>query len=419
MGKQFFVALGIVGLLVSVASGGRLRPVDANCTFAAIGISEEFHDTFQDDFFDANGLPGVVNHRAIGMGLEAWNTPSFTMVLDSKDPNAVRPDVARVVLGEKVKDFRKAHLIKVGVKRQGSAVTVTFPTTTWMVKIKGRPVRVWMRGHYSRDGDWRETEWTLKTALGGECSFGDRSLPVRLVDTDANLRCTDRSEKTKRYSWGFAIGDQIQIDAQKTGFEKGVIFGRLGNPIRVGKKWYTVKVASDGNSISAEPFEGRMAKVVWNKRMTVKGELVGDKGVFRIDPNDPRRESPNSLVVPAGKYYLQDAEVLVSRKADNGKPRRPVVLVYDDHEYQHPFAVTAGKPFGLKIGPPITVSIETAKLIDGGPTGRAYRIIQGLTDQSGREIRYVTVQGKYLSGAPFEIRDAKGTVVYRDTLEYG
>ncbi|MFP4052898.1 MAG: hypothetical protein ACLFV7_03440 [Phycisphaerae bacterium] len=408
---RFLCAILTLSLLVGLAGGGELRPVELDDEHNSMA----HHVWRAGDFSDANGLPGVVNSRAVrircplrGSPLTAW------IVIDTRKPSDRKPNIARIVFGGKGDDFREALTSPVSMERHGSNRVTTIQPVMAKVKVRGTTIPVQVGGRYSNFGRRRMLELLAATASEAECDFGGRTARVRLMDRTGNLQVTDAFRPDRNAYQGYQRGDSCEVRFKNADGKLTVVKGPLGCPVKVDGAWWTLELSEDGKSISAKPFDVPMGKVKlpdWQ----VRGYMVSEELVIPISSPSGGEKA---FQVPAGTYVLRGIDMSRRRRNENGSQTFYDHINIDDRAGNAPVTVKAEKTTDLNVGEPLIAGLDVRSL-KGGFTGRRIRLNLNLTDCAGRQVRWLNVSNRRPDAPTFQVTGEDGKMVYSNSLEYG
>ncbi|HQE27907.1 MAG TPA: hypothetical protein PL151_09115 [Phycisphaerae bacterium] len=246
----------------------------------------------------------------------------------------------------------------------------------------------------------------------GTVRVGDRSFPVYVMDANYNGRYDDVLQSPPD-SANRIVADLIALDINRSGEIEYDPYGvselqPLTRLIQFGGKYYSLRVASDGSSLTleeAEPVMGTLSLGKHDADLVVRSE----NGVFQVTTKQGRCE------LPAGTYRLlhvllrardeKKAEWTLRGRAPENKPVT--------------FRVGEGKITTLGVGPPLqvrTVQRTHRTLL----SGRVVSFGASFVDAAGIEYEPGADRGMTRSPAPsVKIYDESDKLLVVGQFEYG
>ena len=365
-------------LAVLLAAGplwaGPLKPVA--CEPGEALSSRPFYITGGSNFRLASGQSGLMNSQALiaGTSGKGWK---LEVAIDSSKPDAKAPDVVRVNFSGK-DDFTGAAVTPLKpVKSPATYFIANFGPVVAKAVVNGQTVPVTVSGQYFKSKSFRRFQLTFGTAVQGTCRFGDKELPVRIIDGNNDLQAGSAWQK-RSFGKNVAVvpGDTVAVDLGGDGkFDKDVRKACYGSPVAVGGKWYNVTASADGKQIAATPVSlaGGMLHIDHPKWSLM---LMGDKFVLPIEGgSDP-------VAVPAGKYAIRSFDEFSAPDAQDRRAHLGVSI--------SPAAATSavtiepGKTTDLAIGSPIRATVRASN------RGGQIVFSLDLKDAAGRPINALT-----------------------------
>jgi len=355
-------------------------------------------------FLVAQGKPGIVNPKAV---VATFTPPGrkLLVAVDSDDAQASAPSILRFDFSGQG-DFANAPTVPLKSDRSGR---YSSDRATIMADLDGRPTPVTVTVPvYVRSGAQRYMYIQLSMAAAGDCRFGEQVRPVAVVDRDGNLslgdavRPLDQSGPSRQ-----ARGDMLLV-GEPGGTLAGAAWHYLGSPLKVGNRWYMVKVDPASLQVTAEPVDLATGSIQiahdhWN------ATLVGKQYVLRLSG------SKEPVEAPVGRYYLSVYQETAS--ADGGQQATLNVQRTRPPRDAGLFEVAAGQTVQVATGSPVGWAAK--------PTVRGRDVTFDLetVDNSGATNTEVAVQLTDASGRPqvpkLVVKDAAGQVVHQGTFEFG
>ncbi len=338
---------------------------------------------------------GTVNPKAIVGTLKSGDM-TVKVALDSMQPNSKTLDVIRFDFSGKG-TFDNTPIVPV----KGRGGRYSFGPKTIMVPVGDKKIPVQVQGQYQHHQNGRYLHLLLGTALEGQCKFGDKVYPVRIVDATKNLNCLDPVTLETR-GRGMPQADRVFVGSTtRSSFGRQKEWSLYGQPVQVDGKWYELKV-SDDLKISAEPVEVEVAKVQIpheNWKLTLLGEqftlnLSGGKKPFEI---------------PVDTY-----KVIQYKQQGVGDNRKAMLQCYLSGK-EKVLTIEPGEVNTLAVGPPLTAKLDAR--VQGSST---VRFSLNMTEASGAKVSSIT-NSKGSKPAPprLEVFDASGKKVHSSKMEYG
>ena len=353
--------------------------------------------------------------------LAGTNEPSTIQVaVDADTTDATEPSVIRLNLEGKAQFTRELSLplkaARLAANRANMWMT-TFGPKVVEIKRGDKTVPVWISGNCFRfDANqngrtvqsWRVT-LTVMSAIQLNVKFGDRTYPLRLVDTNGNFIYNDRAKPIIADDMASVVGgDALVIDTGDGQFRQDAEKWPSGHPVRVGGKWYTLTVPADGTSVSADPVKAAMSAVKiaadhWSCRLVSKDTVLTLSG--GRDPVD----------VPAGEYFIQDYTVTGPTAAAARGQKTSVTGVGLDVESNRmkALAFEAGKTTELVVGAPLKANVKSA--VAGGNV--IFSMV--FSDRGGYKVTSMIGNQGRPPAPRFSVVGSGGKNIFQSTLEYG
>ncbi len=402
-GKHVLVAIVLVAL-AAVVSAGEVKPV---ATDAQHGIQPRNFYAYQELFRKPADRSGTVNPNAV----VAVTRPPMpvAIAIDSAEPDAAAPDVIRFdFTGKGV--FTSDNAVPLKPVGQGrNVMDWQFGPAEVTIRRGETAVPARVQGNYHRRESYRYLNFTVGTALEGQCEITGATYTVRIVDADGNLTPGDRAEPIVRSGalCGRSAGDSLLLVGPNGKTDVYV----YGQPIRIDDAWYDVKLTDDRASVSAEKLDlptgsAHIDHDDWSILMVSKDCVFWHRG------------GAASFAVPAGEYFV--AEYTENVRSPDGRRQVGQINIGTNSgpgtsaridPRGHTLTVKSGETAELAIGSPLTAWV-TAR--DAG-SGR-YVLSLEETDAAGIKPAYVMRSGET---PKVRILDAEGAEVYKCTLEYG
>lgn len=316
----------------------------------------------------------------------------------NKNPDGVAIDLT----GEG--NFKSAAVIPFKPLPGGSDFE-TGPSTLKMPR-EGKSCSVYALARYF-GGKSESVELILGMGGQGQCTFGEKTYKIRLIDTSQNLKLGDAPSKsgqsgsseakTMSAHSGIVFGDTIIVQVGSK-----LVKGYCGQPINVDGKWYNVTLDDAGAKVSAEAasVEGGFIQIPHNNWSAV---LVGQKYVLDVVGGKDK------VPVPSDNYKI---------------------VSYTEREGKAYFTCVGGDHFNGGEAPACDVAAEkTLELAVGSPLMGVPVIQQNskevnfnalIQDSSGMRVsKIVLASGTRPPPPDIVVKDEKSNVVHTAKLEYG
>lgn len=345
---------------------------------------------------------GTVNTNAIVLSLRG---PSVLVkvAVDSVKADAKAPDILRLDFTGKGRFVDAPTVPLKAAQTGGQYFLATFGPQEIRAALPGGKVTVTVKGEYLKMGNYRQLSLSVGTALQGQCRFGRRALPVRIIDGDGNLELGDVWRASGR---SVRPGDTLAIDPGDGSFTKNVRKVCYGSPVEIDGAWYDVKLAEDGKKITAERLKLDLGKIrIEHPKWSCF--LVGRKYLLRLSGG------PKPVTVPVDQYMVMKYE----QWGPAGAAGRRAYLSCSNLATgaAASVAVTAGKTAKVTIGSPLTASVSITKR-----SGNTLSLSLALVDASGRKVSDLRLPtGKRPPAPKVVVKDADGKPIYTCSLEYG
>jgi hypothetical protein len=323
------------------------------------------------------------------------------IAIDSSKAGATQPDLIRLDFSGKGM-FKDAPTASIKMRpARGKYTTGTIGRVVVSVKRDGRSVPVTIQGSYWKQTTRRGLSLTMSAALEGECKFGDKTYPVRVLDGNGNLKFSDALKPPYRSSSTMAF-DRIQVGTDGGKFSSSAVTSFVGQPIIIDGRLYNVDVS--GMKITARAMEIAAGSIKVNApRWTTT--LIGKKYFLTLSGG----KAP--LSVPADEY--RTANYTVFAGAD---PRKRCATISGNGSVRggKAFTVAPGQTADVKLGAPIEATISSSN-----NKGKV-RMNLMMKDALGGRIRSITTDaGKRPPAPSIEVVDKAGKIVYTAKLKYG
>ena len=351
---------------------------------------------------------GLVSPKAIVATLRRSdelgpNGRFFKAALDGEKADAAAPSVLRLDFSGKG-DFGKAALLRLGPPIKKDQYTRHAIEPAWVdapLGPDGKTVPVLVSGAYMRS-NWRHLSVNMMRVSAGRCAFGKTVLPVRVIDGNGNLVLGDR-----RAAPQWMQGDLLAIDAGRNGFKGGSMVVDLGQPVLIEGQWFHPKVSEDGARIEAEAVEHKTAHVKTAEGFDWTCILVGADGAVRL--------SQDVTAAPAGKYQLSGVDL--TRTADGKTVHLQMAAPWSRQGPRLPEAIEIAE--GQTLSLPVLPLKARVKAEPERRDPRSIELSLELTSESQLRVYSITINDDAPPPPKVRIRDAAGTLVYEETLEYG
>ncbi|MEI7836132.1 MAG: hypothetical protein WCK05_06940 [Planctomycetota bacterium] len=269
----------------------------------------------------------------------------------------------------------------------------TAPPTFLTIQLNERKVTILVSVSVYKPAKDATAVLTMGTALKGTCRFGEKVLPVCLLDISGNLSCLDAEPWPYRGS----VGDTLMVAADAT-FKNPLAQVKLGKRAFVLGQWYDVQV-SDDLKITATPVKVEMGMI--NIQMERwQGQLISQYHDLSLTG------TKKPISVPAGAYVVTSLQ--------ETRPGKPADAIATYAAGGKNISVEPGQTAEVEIGSPIQASLAVA--------AGAGQVSFGLqaTDRTG--LRLADIQnnsGRRPLPPTIDVFDASGKKVYSSSMEYG
>lgn len=363
---------------------------------------------------------GTVHRNAVSIVLKLGQA-KIAVAIDGDSADASKPNLARLdFTGQGT--FDTTHVIPlVTVPRDPSSMgLIHFGPATMEVEYQGRKIPVSIYGEYQKSDYWRFLSLKVGTGLEGQCRFGSKVYPVRILDGNGNLSAGDavKASDGKRIgrreagvvltnSDGQVTCDTLVVDTGDGKFDKSVVKSMYGQPVFLDGKWYDVRLSEDRKTVSAKLLDLPTGQLKighddWRILLTGKDCVLSLAG------------NQEPVPVPAGQYtifnYLEQgpADKDGNRAKISSGTRDPVTYKFKT------VTIPADTLTTVAIGSPITAELKARH------SGKLASFDLKLTDASGAAVDYVRMPSGASPDAPkFEVFDELDKSVYTTSMEYG
>ena len=134
---------------------------------------------------------GTVNPHAVVATLRTGEL-AIKVAVDSSKPDAGASDLIRVDFSGAGK-FADAVVVPLRIHPQGGGnFYAEFGPATVSIRRDGKTIPASIEGSYTRSSNYRYLHMYVGTGLEGQCAFGDKTCPVRIIDGNNNFRFDDK-----------------------------------------------------------------------------------------------------------------------------------------------------------------------------------------------------------------------------------
>lgn len=337
----------------------------------------------------AGTLGGTANPNAY---LATFRREGLTLAvaLDSAARGGNKLDTFRLDFSGKG-DFKSAPTLPA---RGNGRDSFTAGPTLMTVVVNERKINVLLSVSIYKPAKGATAVLTLGTAARGTCKFGDKVLPVCILDTSGNLSCVDAEPWPYR---GAGLGDTLIVAGDNT-FKTPLAQVKLGKRAFVQGEWYDVEVSGD-LKITATPVKVETGMI--NIQMERwKGDLVSQYHDLSLTG------SKKLISVPAGTYVVTTLQEI--------RPGKPGDAMATYAAGGKNITVEAGQTAEVEIGSPIQAS-----LVVSAETGQVSFALRA-TDRTGLGLTDIQNNaGRRPPPPTIDIFDASGKKVYSSAMEYG
>ena len=343
---------------------------------------------------------GLVSEHSV-VGAASKIAGGMHVAIDSVKPDASQSDVLRLDFSGQGK-FKGAPTVAIKIKpgRSGTTMGAIGPVVI-VAKRDGRSIPIAVRGHYWKQATRRGLSLMLSSVMEGECKFGAKTYPVRVVDGNANLGFSDALKPpfSPRSRMPF---DRIVVDTGDGKFSSSATTSYVGQPVFVGGKWYSIDVADMKITAAPQKITGGSVKV---NAPRWRCTLIGKKNYLTLNGGT------EPIAVPADEY--RTANYTVYTGSDPGK-RCAAVSGYGSFSGGKAFTVASGQTVDLTLGAPIEAMVVASM------RGTKVNMNLMMKDALGGRIRSITTNAGARPPAPsIEVVDKAGKIVYTAKLRYG
>jgi hypothetical protein len=234
---------------------------------------------------------------------------------------------------------------------------------------------------------------------------------IALLDYNVNGRFDDETSVIKAPGSGrvwASGGDVIIIDpeAMKCSAGNQKVASRsdayhISKLLRIGEKYFNLKVTRDGASITLSPYEGPMGSVA-NRNTGYNAVLYGELGIVNISDKHSR-----AIPIPASNWKL--LEYCMDRSAE-----KETYIMAAGRPACKSICVKKGSTALMRFGPPFKPVVNIV-----GGRGKTARVSMDLYGSGGEICTALTVDGGRAKSPAFTIVDSEGKIVQRGKFEYG
>jgi len=342
---------------------------------------------------------GLVNkHSVVGI---AQGAIGVRVAIDSTTPGATEPNVVRLDFSGK-NTFKGAPTAEIKIRPGRNNVTMgTIGPLVVVVKRDGRSIPVTVRGSYWKQAARRGLSLILNLAMEGECKFGEKTYPVRVVDGNANLKFSDVLKPPYRPRSRMPV-DCVVVDTGDGKFSSGAITSYVGQPIFVDGEWYGIDISDMKIKAAVLKTAGGTIKI---NAPRWRCTMVGKKYYLSLTGGaDP-------VAVPADEY--RTAYYTVYTGSDPRK-RCATISGYGSFSGGKAFTVAPGQEVDVTLGAPIEAKVFASN------RGGKVNMNLVMTDSLGGRVRSITTSAGRRPPAPsIEVVDKTGKIVYTAKLKYG
>jgi len=347
----------------------------------------------------ADKARGLVNEHSV-VGDLRGAASGVAVAIDSAKPDAKQPDVIRVDFTGKG-NFKNAATATIKMRPAQRNVTMGVIGPELMTaKIGGRSVPVTVSGTYWKQAERRGLSLMMSAGVEGECKFGSKTYPIRVIDGNGNLKFADALKPPFRPSSMMPF-DKVVV-ATDGKFSTASATSYIGQPIFVDGKLYTVSVAN--MKAKASPMKSAGGKVkVDAARWSCT--LIGKKYFVTLNGGkDP-------IVVPPDEYVT--ANYTVYTGADPRK-RSAIIRGYGSYRGGKSFTVAAGRTVDVQLGAPIEATVMSSVR-----SGKVRINLMMKDPLGGRISSIVTSEGRRPPPPSIDVIDKAEKIVYTAKLAYG
>lgn len=273
--------------------------------------------------------------------------------------------------------------------------------------VGGRALPLTVGGWYRQEGTTRRLTLRVAAAVAGTCAFGDRTHAVRLLDGNGNLKLGDalaalpETKDPAALRRALQSADILQVDLADGKF-RTVAENCFGQPVYVDGAWYAV--ALDGpDAFAARPLRAAQGSATLDEP-TRQGLLVGRDYLL------PLAGLPETAQLPVDRYRwapLRPAAA-ATRPSTVYRARRAPGAVLDAA-----CAVAATGVARIAVGSLAIVFVGVQQ------NGRNLYFNLAFASPLGAPGEEAGIPDGMPASVAFEVVDAAGQVVQRDTFEHG
>jgi hypothetical protein len=398
----------MLALAPAMAEVGDVTPM---ATEPGLGLSQNGMFADYPEFAKPADGAGTVHSGAVVAGVGSGGMP-LAVAIDAMKADDKQPNVLRLDFTGQGK-FNDQQVVPFKLETDGALTFCAIPSTKAEVQRDGKTVPVWVSGHYQKRGARRFIRLEISTALGGDCAFGKKVLPVRLIDCNSNLSVTDQAGVNPVHDGGkfLSSGDTVAVDASGSGrFVGGVAKAYYGQPILVDGVWYDVKLSADGKKVAATPSDAqtgqlKIAHEQWS------ATLAGKKHILNLSGG------AEPVAVPADEYEVLAYSETVPVPATMGATMQPAMPATFSCSNRGKRVVTVSvapdKMVELVIGSPLKASV--AVKVNKGVAQMDFKLV----DAAGLPVDNFTDAKGRRPTPKVDVLNANGEIIHSGAFEYG
>jgi len=348
---------------------------------------------------EADKARGLVNeHSIVG---QVRGVDDVMVAVDSAKADAAQPDLIRLDFTG-TGNFKGAPTAKIKMRPSQRNVTMgVIGPASIVVKRGGQSVPATVSGTYWKQGERRGLSLMMSTAAEGKCKFGAKTYPVRVIDGNGNLKCSDALKPPYRPSYAMPY-DRVMVGTGDGKFSSRAATTYVGQPVFIDGKLYRVEVS--GMKIKASPMSGAVGKVkVDAPRWSCT--LIGKKYFMTLSGG----KAP--IAAPADEYVT--ANYTVYTGADPSR-RCAAIRGYGSYRGGKAFKVASGQTVDLRIGAPIDATVMSS-----ARAGKVRINLMMKDSLGGRISSIITDEGKRPAPPKIDVVNKAGKIIYSANLAYG
>jgi len=221
------------------------------------------------------------------------------------------------------------------------------------LSLMDRQILAWIDLYYLAGGTGPHLQYRGGTSAEGRCQFGDKVYWIRFVDANSTLRVTDEPRLVSAWGRDHIEGDYIYVYTHGENLVRASL-GYYGQPIQVDGQWWNVRIAGDGQHVTAEPYQGPLTRLQL-KHPFWRLMLLGKNSILNVSGGE------ESVAVPAGQYTVYQYHEYVSPQPDSESQNLEMSNHLRPSLGEAKLHLKAGTDTVFRIGTPLRVTLGVSQ----------------------------------------------------------